>query len=337
MTYPAPEGLTIGADWRGRTSRGTWLFYVFGNRRLRPLRATRVQRDPEWIVRDAFPDPAFDRWGLMTLYDRVGGGDAAYRTTAWLRLWLAHAIERRQVEVWFVPERIGRASAPTVAEMMPFYEGLAQQRGVRATAKGEMPPVANIQDSRHFTTYLGPGSTVAMKDEFDADTCPTFNYRSESIKTARPEVIAWLERHMQPRFNEDGLDRWSTNLGDHGGGGFLRGTTRVSTLPKGTLVYRYYAPTTGAQWTPYALGGWWSPTPIAGDPRVESALPPENGAYKMCVGEIREDCEILVGLGAPRCSNKPGGPVQYLIPPSKPIDDTYAVNRWICLQKNAQA
>ena len=332
MTYPAPEGLTIDADWRSRTGQGTWLFYVFGNRRLRPLRAQRSRRGPEWIVREAFDNQIHERWGLFTLYDRVVCGDAAYHTTEWLRLWLAHAIERWQVEAWFLPPQIWSAGRPTVTEMMPFYEGLARERGVRATAEGALPEVAAQQDSQYFTTYQGPGSDIPMPDDItSSEACDAVNCRSESVATAKPEVIAWFDKHLKKRETAQGNDRWEQDLGHEGGGGFLRGTTRVATLPKGTTVYRYYGPTQNASWVSRPLGRWCSPSPIEGDPRVESALPPENGAYKMVRGEITKECDVLIGLGAPRCSNKPGGPVQYLLPPSDAVDSTYSANAWLKL------
>lgn len=142
------------------------------------------------------------------------------------------------------------------------------------------------------------------------ESCPENNWRSESHLTAKPEVVAWLKNieGKLEAFEQDEV------LGREGGGGFLSTTTRISRLSKGTLIYRYYDTSGNAS----NSGGWWSTDLVMGDPRQTLALPPakdgwSNSAKDLARARIAFDVPALTGLGAPRCSNKPGGPQQWYI------------------------
>ena len=60
-------------------------------------------------------------------------------------------------------------------------------------------------------------------------------------------------------------------------------------------------------------GGWWFEAPLQGDPRVYAALPSFSKAAYMVKAHTKEEIQVLYGIGAPRCSNKPGGPEQILV------------------------
>ncbi len=164
-------------------------------------------------------------------------------------------------------------------------------------------PPANLP----IAVFKGADSDQALATEF-SDTCPAMNYRSESVKTAHPDVITWLGKNINKayRWKKPGKDAWEGTLGHEGGGGFLAGTTRVVKIPAGTPLFRY-ATINGHK------GGWWFPQPMAGDPRVFAALPDDSPAPYLFSAVTTKEIEILTGLGAPRCSNKPGGPIQYYV------------------------
>ncbi len=156
--------------------------------------------------------------------------------------------------------------------------------------------------------FKGANSDQKLPTEL-SDTCPAMNYRSESVETAHPEVITWLKKHIPDpsiRRMNVGEDEWGKTLGYEGDGGFLATTTRVKKLPEKTILYRY-ASEKGRN------GCWWFPQPMSGDPRVFGALPDNSPAPLLFVVITTKEIEILTGLGAPRCSNKPGGPIQYCL------------------------
>ncbi len=138
-----------------------------------------------------------------------------------------------------------------------------------------------------------------------SDRCPARNFRSESLKTAHQTVREWLKKETRTTAQQEQI------LGVDGGGGFLATTTRVSRLSKGTILYRYYDNmyARGA----FSTGGWWCTALVAGDPRQTLALPMNNRANMLAIAEVAFDTDALTGIGAPRCSNKPGGPIQWFI------------------------
>jgi hypothetical protein len=145
------------------------------------------------------------------------------------------------------------------------------------------------------------------------------NHRSESAETAAPEVRTWFAAAgitKQTDSREDKtvkIDKW---LGRDGGGGFMAGTTRVAELPPGTVLWRYFGSSRGGPG-----GEWWFPAPMEGDPRVFAALPEASAADRLVRATVvgPKPLTILIGMGAPRCSDKPGGPVQYMLPKA-PVD-----------------
>lgn len=132
-------------------------------------------------------------------------------------------------------------------------------------------------------------------------TCPSPNHRSESTATCSPEVNQWFVKKQVP------VPRRDESLGIDGGGGFLRSKTTVKHLSAGTLLYRYVDSAT------WPWGGWWFLKPLSGNPCVEAALPETSAASVMVQARLKTSIDVLYGPGAPRCSNKPGGPEQVLI------------------------
>jgi hypothetical protein len=146
--------------------------------------------------------------------------------------------------------------------------------------------------------------TVPGAPDTKSPECPSPNHQSQKLDTAPPEVKDWLNRN-----DKRGPAAHKGTLGEEGGGGFKEGTSRTRTIKKGTKVKRWG----GGKAT--QNGGWWfeESTPVV-DPISEGALPPGNDASEYYEGEVIEDVEVLEGEGAPRCSNKPGGPTQLCFP-----------------------
>jgi len=143
-----------------------------------------------------------------------------------------------------------------------------------------------------------------------SEYCPSHNHRSESHRTATPAVMEWLRKKAEVLIPE----KQDMVLGAASGGGFLISTTRVSVLPEGTPLFRYYDAAGNAG----NYGGWWTTQLVVGDPRQTLALPPSepnwsNSAKSVCHAQLGKGITALTGLGAPRCSNKPGGPQQWFI------------------------
>ncbi len=123
---------------------------------------------------------------------------------------------------------------------------------------------------------------------------------SDRKAKAAKGVMAWLSEHAKPEY-------YKGILGEDGGGGFVSGQVTTKVVKAGTVVYRYF----GGDADP--CGSWWSPYPL-NNPVADNALPEGNTGQYMAVGVVQEDTEVLCGPGAPRCSNKPGGPPQYYFP-----------------------
>ncbi|MBI2901640.1 MAG: DUF4150 domain-containing protein [Planctomycetes bacterium] len=139
------------------------------------------------------------------------------------------------------------------------------------------------------------------KNEF-GDDCQGENGKSESYDTASDDV----KKHCRDT-DKRGPSAWDGKLGKNGGGGFVEGSAKVEVIPKGTIVYRWF----GGASSP--MGGWWFKHPIQ-DPIRDAALPEGTTADHMVPAELKQDMEAVTGPGAPRCTNKPGGPSQICFP-----------------------
>ena len=197
------------------------------------------------------------------------------------------------------------------AVLAPLYRSYAKQIGMDPGTV-----VAPPADKSGHKPAIPTAADVPVSDRGNAlpntvdQSCPAHNWRSESHATARPEVVRWLKT-VDAKLSEE---EQNDVLGHKSGGGFLVTTTRISRLTKGTLIYRYY----DAQGKASNAGGWWTTDIVIGDPRQTLALPPaqngwSNSARTLARAQIAFDVPALTGLGAPRCSNKPGGPQQWYI------------------------
>jgi hypothetical protein len=167
-------------------------------------------------------------------------------------------------------------------------------------AQGPKPAQGNKIEASHWEFNDDILAAYDSTDLFDSD-CTSVNGKSESWDTASDEVKKWFTDRKVP-------DQYrNSTLGKDGGGGFIQGSTKVTKIPKGTIVFRWYG---GAS---VPLGAWWFRHPVQ-DPIRDAALPPHATAKHMLVCRTKEDLEVLSGPGAPRCSNKPGGPEQLCFP-----------------------
>jgi hypothetical protein len=157
--------------------------------------------------------------------------------------------------------------------------------------------------------YWASKEDKKMPNETDSKRCPSSNFRSESTATARPNVNEWLDQQGVAQGRRDGI------LGYDDGGGFLCEQTRTGVLKKGSVIWRYVDE--GGN----PVGAWWFEHPLEGDPRVFAALPPGSKGTFLVKGKAKENIPILYGPGAPRCSNKPGGPVQIFMAAPLRYDD----------------
>lgn len=217
---------------------------------------------------------------------------------------------------------VGRYRQPFGEIGLPKSVRLAEEqedraRGLGAAAPAHAAPVlkdyeiarkpanpltgAPEQDIR-VAVFEGTGYApkAGLPNETDA-TCPAKNHRSESTTTCSPAVNQWFvdKQVAMPRRDE--------SLGIIEGGGFVRFKTTVKHLPAGTPLYRYVDSAT------WPWGGWWFLEPLNGNPCVLAALPENSAASVMVQAHLKKDLDVLYGPGAPRCSNKPGGPEQVLI------------------------
>jgi hypothetical protein len=174
-----------------------------------------------------------------------------------------------------------------------------------------------------LTIAAGPlpdkNANQGTPDQFDQN-CPSANASSESMDSLTQQAgnpgnpnqgsaqaaLKWMQQ--VPGKYQNGM------LGADGGGGFLPGTCGTTTVKAGTILYRYFG---GAA---SGLGRWWSTTPL-NNPVMDNALPPGNTGEQVMKVTVRQDTEVLTGAGAPRCSNKPGGPPQLCFP--QPKDDLW--------------
>jgi hypothetical protein len=263
----------------------------------------------EWAVRRWFREGCLDRQRQCALYwtmhpmdrdlSRFGQGELAAWVAARIAAGGFRIAYEREVRVGedihaFALEMgidLGRKIAPP-----PKSTGTVEQY---ATDRGQGPVVP-------LTAFPGTGELAGWVDE-TGPACPAPNWRSESAETASPEVRDWLQQNLGPRFDAKGRDQWNSTLGAEGGGGFVKGSTRVITLRKGQPLYRSFS--TAGRVSPD--GGWWFLDLYDGDPRAVGALPQGSSAEKLvCAEVVTDDATVLYGLGAPRCSNKPGGPPQ---------------------------
>jgi len=175
-------------------------------------------------------------------------------------------------------------------------------------------PGQKLADAPQFYKSDKPETDRGALDNKVDDTCPSHNCRSESAKTVKE---SGNEDAIKDFFGGEAGYKAHGNetLGCEGGGGLLASTTRVVELPEPDTLWRYCGGD-GKEG-----GSWWTVAPLEGDPRVECALPPKDpnnplskgstgGELVACRIDKNKPIKVLMGIGAPRCSNKPGGPVQ---------------------------
>jgi hypothetical protein len=240
----------------------------------------------------------FTRDDLCRLYEAATMiyGDLYMYSTAELREWLKVALEEREIIAYEV-----RLPSPVEAmEVLGRDLGIPETRTKRTDAL--VPRKLDPTDSVHV---FASGDPDPLPDAF-GEGCPDANFRSEGVDTASPEVLAWLRDNVQ-RYRTQ-RDEWNYILGRLDGGGFLLRTTRVITLKPPCELWRFVGKPSDA------YGGWWSHRVYNGDVRQFSALPPMCSGQHLIQGKVTEPIAVLEGLGAPRCTNKPGGPPQIYIP-----------------------
>jgi len=185
---------------------------------------------------------------------------------------------------------------------------------------GDVPnhadPVPQPNQTTPYTVYEGSGG-AAVLDQNDAasanPTCPNAYHRSETLASASPEVRTWLDT-FETRENGK-FQSWLLGGDPAGGGGFLKSTTEVISVPAGITLWRYIDD------PEMPWGSWWFFHPYEGDPRVFGALPEKSSGNVLVQGKTKEEFKALCGPGAPRCTNKPGGPPQLCIPYTATIND----------------
>lgn len=244
---------------------------------------------------------------LARLHHATAGRAPAWQSGAEARAWLRRAIASGQVAVFRRVPPMGAMGHGEYAAMLGIDRGTVDHQAANAAAIDTVGATYWDQATKKFIPVPVTVSVFAGVDQNKAlpnltsDTCPAHNWRSESTETCDPSVHAWFNSHHVD------ASRQNPTLGSEGGGGFLATTTRVKALDPGTILYRYVNDPTD----PY--GGWWFENPLTGDPRVYAALPESSTAHRMVKATPRERITVLFGPGAPRCSNKPGGPDQILV------------------------
>lgn len=243
---------------------------------------------------------------LARLHHATVGRAPAWQSGAEARAWLRRAIVSSQVAVFRRVPPMGAMGHGEYAAMLGIDRGTVDQAAMAAGPVGQSSTQATVGGQQVLipvAIFAGTGATTGVPNDV-SETCPALNWRSENTKTCVPEVLDWFDRKHVP---DDQNDYRNKTLGGNGGGGFLTTTTRVRLLSKGTRLYRYVNDAS----QPY--GGWWFLKPLQGDPRVYAALPEDSYATEMVQATCASDVDVLYGLGAPRCSNKPGGPEQIFI------------------------
>lgn len=283
----------------------------------------------EALIAGTGPSGSAHRWQLVLLRQSVEprGIDWPGLTLAALHDWLRQAVRDGLV----VMQELMPATLPVEPglDVVGLHRVAATWRELEDVAVSQGRPVPahvvlgpTVRSTPH-QTYQGTDDTDGLADEIapadsaDPEACTADNKFSESMATVAPDVRAWVIDHIPAQYRD-------ATLGQDGGGGFVTGSTRLIRLPKGLRLVRAY----GKQANP--LGCWWSLYPYAGDPRVSAALPESNSAEANAVGVIREDTTGLIGIGAPRCSNKPGGPPQIWVPFDMSADGM--ANRYVELE-----
>ncbi len=240
-------------------------------------------------------------------------------TRAALETWLVSQVERKRLVAWGrVAYLEGDLSEQEKKD--PLLRPQIYQQYARAwkVPLGAAVPIADIHAALLTKAKNAPQSipppviatpatwnSAPTIEDGVSDRCPARNFRSENLKTAHPKVREWLDKRDKDK------KRQEQTLGVRGGGGFLATTTRVARLTKGTILYRYYDDDYSRE--AFSTGGWWCTALVAGDPRQTLALPTSNRANMLAIAEVAFDTDALTGIGAPRCSNKPGGPIQWFI------------------------
>ena len=182
--------------------------------------------------------------------------------------WLRRALANGQVALFRRVPPMGAMGHGEYATMLGIDRGtvdpqIASSEPINTVQASYWDPATKtmvLLPSVAVSAFAGGGDGKALEN-ITSDTCPADNWRSESTDTCDPSVHAWFKSHHV----ETGFQ--NSTLGRKGGGGFLATTTRVKSLPKGTVLYRYVNSPT----EPY--GGWWFEKPLTGDPRVYAALP----------------------------------------------------------------
>jgi hypothetical protein len=242
---------------------------------------------------------------LSRLHHATAGRAPAWRSASEARAWLRRAIVSGQVAVFRRVPPMGAMGHGEYAAMLGIDRGTVDHAAMAAGPTENSHAVirdgtGDIVGLSPVSIFAGTGASKGLPDDL-SETCPSPNWRSESESTAVPEVRAWLDRKKVT-----GARRERT-LGRDGGGGFVATTTQVRWLDPGTTLYRYV----NSAHEPW--GGWWFLQPMQGDPRVYAALPPDSSAQEMVVAVTKDRLDVLYGPGAPRCSNKPGGPDQVCV------------------------
>ena len=238
---------------------------------------------------------------LARLHHASAGRVSVWQSPAEARAWLRRAIISGQVAVFRRVPPMRTMGHGAYAEMLGIDRGTIDHAAMNSmpssiaavTVPGAAKPVI-------VPVFAGTGQSVGLISD-TSDLCPSPTWRSESVKTCAPEVLRWFALKEVPVERQDNI------LGHTDGGGFQSTTTRVRRLEKGTVLYRYV----NDPLEPW--GGWWFLAPLQGDPRVYAALPDYSTAHSMVKGKLKKTIRALYGIGAPRCSNKPGGPDQVYI------------------------
>jgi hypothetical protein len=245
-----------------------------------------------WI-RDRLRRDQSVRWHMIALHQDIELARGSYHRMSDDRLatWLLCQVRDARVMVFEV--------LPAM-EPGQSHEDYARLIGAPVVPVVPEPALQSPSSGQPYHRCSVPFDNGSLPDRL-APECPHPAFRSESTASAQPGVMSWLRRHDRPH-------AWEDTLGAENGGGFLSSTTRVTEVEAGTILYRYY----GGNAKP--LGVWWFFHCYAGDPKQFAALPPGCTAGYLVKARVKKPLSALMGLGAPRCTNKPGGPVQCRVP-----------------------
>jgi len=295
--------------------RGDWIVYLFPWHRnpkprgIEPLSEGYAADSVEsWFPIDDH-HWYFTRWDLSRLFQETTSirGDLYLRSTPELRRWLQRALLEGEVVAYCWRPMDQEETFVSYAKDVGISLGKSLPAGIMHV--DPVRPVGVIEDGPQYTRFVGHTSAADRANVLD-ETCPSANWRSESYETASPEVKAWLNTYITPARRYDAKsnkDYYNDTLGFQGGGGFLQTTTRVTVIHRGATLCRFHDGN-------LANGCWWFREAMDGDPVVYAALPPDSDPKEMVMCQTDEDIEALEGIGAPRCSSKPGGPIQLCLP-----------------------